>query len=1811
MTCGRKSWFCEECTYQVPRDAEAPPPALPDGHDRLPSLLALPLRDYSGEPQPVLRLYRLCDFAEILTRFCTIVALGEARVLHGEALPADLLRQLQPRIELPTFGKWVGMLHALVEHLPGTAPLVVPELPGLVRDHLLPHLSGGEDQLPQRCLVTLRNLLAHGGAMPRAAAAAFLRDWEGRLEEIVGRISFFTDADVCLFDGAAARKLAGACVEARPLELAADLRLALRQCGLAGHVLLLRQGRWLDLWPLCDFGRLRRPGLAGGRQAERDAPMLYLRSEQRRLLYVSLGVDLSHGEREDVVAPFRRLFRLEQRLPAAAGAVLDFEEDLQRDSERLVGRKEEIQGARAAIKATRHGLLWIAGPGGIGKSFLLARLACSYSAAEDEPKQYRIAWRFRSGDGARCNRSAFWRHLIRRLTAWKKLARAQETGPDDETGLRRRLRQLLGAVAELKPDRPRDQPPRVLIFLDGLDEIERVDRDFPRTLFELQGPGVLWVCAGRPEGTLPEVFHPPACQPVFPGGLGEMASDDVRAMLLDGTGSLKYDLLKLDDETPGGRPGNSAVAAVVGRAGGLPLYVRFVIEDVLAGHFAFAELERRLPPGLSAYYDELLRRMSIGDLQGLLTPLVAIVVWAREPLDEETLQWLLEKRSAVESGEQGRRLLRQGLERVQAMIRLTALPDGRAGYEPYHPTFREHVRRDAGGTLTQQNNLTRRALCALAAGWRELPREHPARACALRQGPWHLLDGGEEQYGVLCSLARDRAYLDEQERAFPHDPEAALGPLRAALQAAINREDAPAMAEFALAHARRIEQSRHESPLAALGKGNLERAWGLADLADPNWRVLLHLLIAWALRDEGRDREVERTRERLPQRQGPRLEHWQAEMAGVLLATVAGAEDLETWGVKLSDSGWLALAARAVEGRRWRLARQAGDAIQKKDARTNALVRLAQGQAEAGEWEQARQTAESLRDDPTQRRKVLAEVAKAQARAGEWLLARQTVDAVDDDASRAESLASLARAEARAGRRQEAHQTLVAALAIADSLHNQERRARVLGVVARSQARVGMREEAVRTFLAARQAIDRLEEGWRRDDALVESAKAQAGAREWALALQSVAAIKDDCKRWPALQRLVRTQARAGEVAIACRTAESIEIDWNRLAMLAEVVRLLAEKNRRPAAREALRALGGVADQMVRAEKYLGPAALRELARAQAEVGDLELARQTIDRLESRSDRSAARRALSRAQARAGEWALACRTARAIPKRICRAELLRELAGAQARAGRPEGARRTFRAAHRAAASIRNESYREAVMRKLARELSAAREWALARQTIDSLSLKDEDLRDLGGAQARAGDWRLACETAEAITFDWYRADVLMAVARAQARSGRGQEARQTLLTARPTPEAVSFAGPCAEARVAVAKSQAAAGEWVPARQTADSVAPAAYRAAALTALAKANAERGRRQEAEETFLAARHAINSISGDEAHDRALEELLRARAETGVWPLACQTARAARDSARRAALLAELARRQAAAGRPDEARHAFLAARQVIDSIPREGERAEALSALAGVLAETGNQQQAAEIVRAAREVLLAARQAAESIEDDLNSAVALAEQARVQARSGEWALALQTLDAIRIPWEGFGRGAALLREVATAQARQGGAQEARANFVAARQAVASDEHSRAEELEKLTKAQAEVGEWVLARETADLIGNDERRAAALSALARELVLAGRHDEAVETAGAILLDQPRHHADVARALADRGDARRFTGLLHTTAHDLVAALGTCSLLGSLYPQHAAAIERLVSALAAAHGGGQGTDAAGSTDHPGEES
>ncbi len=756
-------WSAYEKAVSTAPAASASPPLEDLDVAVLPTFLALAVDHWARETHPVQRLWRLCDAVELLVRYVGTVAVAGQVLRAGGRLPPTLAQRLAGRMERPTFGVWLDLANAALEE--GGSDGLLGQVRRGFFDCIAPYVGQGRDHAETH-LLPLRNLLAHGGGMTRAAAWRLAEGPEGH--ERRGRDLFLFQREwlasgrVVFVDGE------GGCVllqGLRPTKLPArDVAGNLEEH--AGHVVWLGDdGQLRTLWPLFGYGLSE--VVRAGRRALRGiepAPQVYVRAEPASLLYNALGGDLPFCERSgDALECFRRLFVVARPQPEGvrAGRIPDFTDELEAAAEERVGREAELQLLVEAVASKDRGILWVSGAAGMGKSVLMASVACHKKVAGDPRKRLVVAHRFKSGD-ARCSREAFLRQAVDRLQRWDPLARPGDGGESklaeepvdaataEPVALIRRFRHLLERVATLAPpsDHERSRAPQVLFVLDGLDEVARVDPHLPTLPFEHAFPNVLWLCAGRPEPALVErfvergpatvLFPPTADHPE--GGLPPMGRADIRAMLLNGAEHERYLLLERERASDGAS--NDFVEAVVARSAGLPLYVRLVLEDLVRRQVR-PDAGLELPESLEAYFEDLLGRYGIDDLHQVLTPLVATLAVAAEPLDEPTMHALLAHRRTVEPDGAGLALVRRALQTAGAVLRLAPTPQGTLGYTLYHETFRIHVGQVSGETR-QAAATARRALADAAADW-ATDALTAARGYLLRRGVMHLLEMGRSE----------------------------------------------------------------------------------------------------------------------------------------------------------------------------------------------------------------------------------------------------------------------------------------------------------------------------------------------------------------------------------------------------------------------------------------------------------------------------------------------------------------------------------------------------------------------------------------------------------------------------------------------------------------------------------------------------------------------------------------------------------------------------------------------------------------------------------------------------------------------------------------------------------------------------------------------------------------------------------------------------------------------------------------------------------------------------------------------------------
>jgi WD40 repeat protein len=759
----------------------------------LPTYLALPWQSYIRETQPRLRLHWLVDTAEVAVRWCVAIAFAETLAASGGSLAEKLAEEIRKIILRPTLGAWLAILNILSakDNRPAT-PLIAPAIFDLYQKELNPRFRSEEQGgTCTNSLLELRNHLVHGGGLSTRAATELWEHHRTTIESLLQAILAATPGvEVISLAQGAATLLKGPVPTKLP-----DVPAAL--AGKDDGPWLVSDDTALPLFPLLDYAPVRTMGDDGQvtPTGKSDIPQVYYRAslEKERLSYTPLGSDALCAEQFDLSA-FYRLFGFDatpaKKKPGSGSQQNhyqwdDFLKEARNNERPLVGREWDLARIRKWLKGrgTRREeyipIAWLHGAPGIGKSHLMAKLALD---AANETNRQRVFYQCFCGGDGRNNRSSFLNLLRECLLKWEQLQAITppRTDLEDDKALVADVTGRLKAITEL-PDLNANNPkapesyPRLVVFLDGLDELASHDRHFPYLVKQLALPGTVWIVAGRNEHGLGQMFEGPDCEPLFKDdGLNKLTPEAIRSLLLDtALPNVRRELLKMDDDEGEGT-NNDFIKKVVANADGLPLYVHLVIDDLEAGRIK-ADRWQELPERLTDYYNRLLERLGISTPQEDLNKIICILASAEEPLDVESLAKLLTPDALWFDAYLQR--IEKSLRLGASLVRKSDTPDGTTGYMLYHQKFREHVagKVDADGqeeikpaektapTLKE----SRWRLYKKACDWAALPdgnlRNHLFR-CGNQYALWW---GGDEGLAQAHQRLTDFDYLMARTKALP------------------------------------------------------------------------------------------------------------------------------------------------------------------------------------------------------------------------------------------------------------------------------------------------------------------------------------------------------------------------------------------------------------------------------------------------------------------------------------------------------------------------------------------------------------------------------------------------------------------------------------------------------------------------------------------------------------------------------------------------------------------------------------------------------------------------------------------------------------------------------------------------------------------------------------------------------------------------------------------------------------------------------------------------------------------------------------
>jgi len=645
----------------------------------LPQVIAIPLHEYAEEDHPGMKLWAACDAIELLLKFLVIIGAADRRQ-HGE-LDDKLLKDLWGKIEMPTLGAWLSMAISLAQ-TKSKQTLMLPEIDKYVNETLKTLLYGPDNPgTADTSFLKLRNRLAHGGGLTRKEAERLIGIWQEPFEKTIEALSWLSDINIVGLDDNVPMELKGT---SDNLTAAPTLDVSQFK-GDSDGVWLVRDKNTLSLWPMALFGY---PSVSNAKgnvdTGDVNSTQIYVRKDVVQLQFTPLGAEgFSHSEAGvSAVEAFQSLFSLKranQKGSEKAFKIQDFGREIQKDANQMVGRLEEQEHIENSFKDIEQGIVWITGPAGIGKSFLVARLAQDLIDNNTDDNKIILPYRFKSGDDARCNRDAFATFAVERLVAMGVLidnVKVDEKGKAED-----RLKSCLDYLNKDK---------KVIFVLDGLDELLSRDANFAEEIpLGLDSMRITWICSGRPEPELVKVFSNSRVINPYPDGLPAMETQDIRSMLLERIGLFRNKLLAGDKEK-GDEIVNPFIDLVAKRAEGLPLFVNYVTQDVQQGNYPL-DGTANLPKGLTAYHEKLIEGLGVGALKELLTPLVATLAMANEPLAEQEIITFLRLRDRIPDGEAGDKLVVKGLAAIASMLRRAPDPEGEDGYMLHHLSLREHI----------------------------------------------------------------------------------------------------------------------------------------------------------------------------------------------------------------------------------------------------------------------------------------------------------------------------------------------------------------------------------------------------------------------------------------------------------------------------------------------------------------------------------------------------------------------------------------------------------------------------------------------------------------------------------------------------------------------------------------------------------------------------------------------------------------------------------------------------------------------------------------------------------------------------------------------------------------------------------------------------------------------------------------------------------------------------------------------------------------------------------------------------------------
>jgi NACHT domain len=718
----QRTWHCTRCDSVFALDDPRLSSALEAIVSCLPHPLAVLLKEYEEEKNLYLKLHRMCDAAEMLVRFLTGIAFAEVERCCVEKIArasGGRLRQLIiKRIQHPGFGHWVGFLAAAMEAL-NEKTLTVEKLSELVADAM--QVICPRNPRPENSILELRNQIAHDSRMTLEAAAGYLEKhghqarfealWTGEVGEVLAGLDLRarTSEEQWI-------SIKGPHFQFNRLSGCEDNQLLteLPAIARARALFLVKHGASdepvLQLFPLQVYDLVRRRGL--GNVEPLDPPTLavqiYTRSDVHRVPRYTIFHPEQTGSDgdDDLRKGFEGLFPVEkwikedeQRQIRAKAYQYQFSDVFKRYAgEPFVGRSIHLREALNWLETRESGIGLIVGPPGMGKSAFTVHLS---ELIKERYQDWLCFHHFFKADDPLCSKRGFVLGVLYKLAEADFLGESKITEYADrsKTDDKRFMDEFWAVLSNLTQRRL--GPKRLVLLLDGLDEIAQLDDSIFDLIKRQRLRHILWLCTTQNVEAVTERLPEPVGQylrftHVTSDFRGEAKKEEMRELPpLDRQAVAAYLNDELDRKRYAFLRNEQTSRAFLNRLtstgdSSLPLYLKFLADDLRSGRFS-VDNSADLPKDLTAYYNDLINRIQLDSARDVLQTYIALLAVAYTPLPESFLRRLLSEEPLADDWD-WEAVFTQTLRLGNVLTRTIPIWKNAAkGHTLYHPSFRAHL----------------------------------------------------------------------------------------------------------------------------------------------------------------------------------------------------------------------------------------------------------------------------------------------------------------------------------------------------------------------------------------------------------------------------------------------------------------------------------------------------------------------------------------------------------------------------------------------------------------------------------------------------------------------------------------------------------------------------------------------------------------------------------------------------------------------------------------------------------------------------------------------------------------------------------------------------------------------------------------------------------------------------------------------------------------------------------------------------------------------------------------------------------------